>query len=146
MSWVMETDPRCWPRSAVGRGSGLDPGDGPVSVICDPNRAAADRDRAGFGTDLDRRPFDLAAPDVDLPHRVVLAVGDPDGAGAAVDAAGMPLDFDPFDDLERERVELGDEARAAARDPDVAAGHGEAGRTAPDPDRVAGGKRRRRDP
>src|SRR5215216_3096109 len=103
----METDPRCWPRPAAGRGSGLDAGDGPVSVICDPNRVAADRDRARFGADLDWRPVDLAALEVDLPHRVVLAVGDPDDAGPAVDAAGVPLDLYPLDDLERERVELG---------------------------------------
>jgi len=86
----METDPRCWPRPAAGRGSGLDAGDGPISVICDPNRVAADGDRARFGADLDRRTLDLAALDVDLPHRVVFAIGNPDGAGAAVDSAGLP--------------------------------------------------------
>src|SRR4029079_13881667 len=103
-------------------GSRLDPGDRPISVICDPNRVAPDRDGARFGADLARGPLQLAALEVDLPHRVALAIGDPDGAGAAVDAARMALDRDRVVDRPQRGVDLGHAPLAAVGAPDEAGG------------------------
>src|SRR5215218_7939909 len=138
MSWVIGPDPRDLASLLSPRFSGLDPGDGAVSVICDPNRVAADRDGARFGTDLDRGALDLAALEVDLADRVVGAVGDPDGAGAGVDPSRMAADFDRVDDRAQRWVDFRDRSRAAVGDPDEAAGDGDSRRAAADADRFGG--------
>src|SRR3954466_3055887 len=103
----MGSDPRCLvalPRAPL---SGLNPGDGAVAVICDPNRFATHGDGARFGCPVDRVAVGLAALEVDLGdgvvvgpsvvavdprHRIVVGVGDPDGACVAVDPARVAAD------------------------------------------------------
>src|SRR3954462_2306376 len=114
----MGSDPRCLvalPRAPL---SGLNPGDGAVAVICDPNRFATHGDGARFGSDLDRVAVGLAALEVDLGDGVVVGVGDPDGAGAGVDPARVAADFDRVAEQPPGRgVDFGDGAGAAVGDP-----------------------------
>src|SRR5689334_3257971 len=125
MSWVIGPILGNQRTRSARRTSGLDAGDGAISVICDPNRVAADRDGARFGADLDRSAIDLAALQVDPGDRVVLAVGDPDGAGTGVDPARVTVDGDLVDHRSQRGIDLGHGAVAAVGDPDEAAGDGE---------------------
>src|SRR3954451_294317 len=135
MSWVMKPDPRCSAPPPSAPPSGLDPGDGAVAVICDPNRFAADRDGARFGADPDRVAFVFSGVEVDLADRVGGRVSDPDDAGAGVDAAGLAADVDLSPYFAQRGVDLGHRPPRWVGDPDGPAGDGDAGRARPREDR-----------
>src|SRR5262249_54932826 len=83
-----------------------------VAVVGDPDRFTADRDRARFGADVERRAFGLVALEIDPADGVVRGRGDPEDVGAGVDPTGAAADLDRIEDGADRRLDCAEGAGA----------------------------------